>query len=52
MDLIAAVEKKRELVAGFPAVVITGPRQSGKKNMIKTLFPSKQYFLFWETLHS
>lgn len=40
-----AGKKLLELVAGFPAVIITGPRQSGKTTLVKTLFPTKPYIL-------
>lgn len=45
MILRAAGEKIRELASGFPAVAITGPRQSGKTTLVKTLFPEKPYVL-------
>jgi len=40
-----AGEKILELSTGFPAVIITGARQSGKTTLVKTLFPSKPYIL-------
>ena len=33
----------QRLAAGFPVVVLTGPRQSGKTTLVKQLFPDKQY---------
>ena len=32
------------LKKGFPVVVVTGPRQSGKTTLIKNIFPDYQYF--------
>ena len=32
------------LKKGFPVVVVTGPRQSGKTTIIKNIFPDYQYF--------
>jgi len=48
MILRAAGEKIRELASGFPAVVVTGPRQSGKTTLVKHLFPDKPYLLLEE----
>jgi predicted AAA+ superfamily ATPase len=31
------------LAAGFPVVVLTGPRQSGKTTLVRTVFPDKRY---------
>lgn len=33
----------RRLAAGFPVVVLTGPRQSGKTTLVRNSFPSKPY---------
>ena len=32
------------LKKGFPVIVVTGPRQSGKTTLIKKIFPDYQYF--------
>ena len=45
MIIRAAGKKIRELASGFPAVVVTGPRQSGKTTLVKHLFPDKPYLL-------
>ncbi|NLD94914.1 MAG: ATP-binding protein [Fibrobacter sp.] len=36
--------KTLELANQFPVVTITGPRQSGKTTLCRTLFPQKRYF--------
>ena len=33
----------RDLAKGYPAIAITGPRQSGKTTLAKMLFPNKTY---------
>ncbi len=33
----------KELSKTFPAVAVTGPRQSGKTTLVKTIFPKKPY---------
>jgi hypothetical protein len=33
----------RELANGFPVIVITGPRQSGKTTLARHVFPEKEY---------
>ena len=33
----------QRLAAGFPVVVLTGPRQSGKTTLVKAIFPDKPY---------
>lgn len=34
------------LAAGYPIVAVTGPRQSGKKTLVKAAFPEKPYVSF------
>jgi len=39
------IEKKLfELLGYYPVVVLTGPRQSGKTTLLKSLFPDREYF--------
>ena len=39
------IEKRlAELLAYYPVVVLTGPRQSGKTTLLKSLFPDREYF--------
>jgi uncharacterized protein len=39
-----ALEKKmRELASYYPAVLVTGPRQSGKTTLCRMVFPDKTY---------
>ena len=33
-----------ELLAYYPVVVLTGPRQSGKTTLLKNMFPDREYF--------
>lgn len=40
-----AEKKLRELAMGFPAVSVTGPRQSGKTTLVREVFPDKPYVL-------
>ena len=40
-----AEEKLRRLAAGFPAVSVIGPRQSGKTTLVRSVFPTKPYVL-------
>ena len=40
-----AEEKLRVLANGFPAVSVTGPRQSGKTTLVKAVFPELPYVL-------
>ena len=40
-----AATKLLELAAGFPAVVVVGPRQSGKTTLVRETFPEKEYVL-------
>ncbi len=35
----------KELAAGFPAVAVIGPRQSGKTTLVRAVFPDKPYVL-------
>ncbi|MDD3407293.1 MAG: hypothetical protein PHP13_04345 [Methanomicrobium sp.] len=35
-----AEEKLKQLADGFPAVSVTGPRQSGKTTLVKAVFTS------------
>ncbi len=39
-NITATIE---DLAAGYPAIVITGPRQSGKTTLAKAMFPEKPY---------
>ncbi len=43
MILRAATPTLKRLAKGFPVVVITGPRQSGKTTLAKSVFSSKTY---------
>ncbi|MBS0656213.1 MAG: ATP-binding protein [Verrucomicrobia bacterium] len=36
-------EKLQQTASSFPATVLTGPRQSGKTTLLKTLFPKRRY---------
>ena len=36
-------KKLHELAGYYPAVVVTGPRQSGKTTLCKMAYPEKQY---------
>ena len=36
-------QKLRELSGYYPAVVVTGPRQSGKTTLCQIVFPAKAY---------
>ncbi len=40
-----AEKKLKELAAGFPAVSVIGPRQSGKTTLVRSVFPDKPYVL-------
>ena len=40
-----AHKKLSSLAKSFPAVAVTGPRQSGKTTLVKSLFPKKPYVL-------
>lgn len=40
-----AAEKLKQLSNGFPAVSVTGPRQSGKTTLVRATFPEKPYVL-------
>lgn len=35
--------KLKETANSFPVTVLTGPRQSGKTTLLKTLFPERRY---------
>ncbi|MCB1176006.1 MAG: AAA family ATPase [Leptospiraceae bacterium] len=39
-------EKARNLATSYPILTITGPRQSGKTTLSKSLFPEKKYISF------
>ncbi len=39
----AAAATLRRLARGFPAVAVTGPRQSGKTTLVRAAFPGKPY---------
>ena len=39
-------KKIKQLARKFPAIAITGPRQSGKTVLVQNLFPKKPYVLF------
>jgi predicted AAA+ superfamily ATPase len=38
-----AASTLKKLYQSFPAVAVTGPRQSGKTTLVKTIFPEKPY---------
>lgn len=38
-----AEETVKKLALGYPVVIITGPRQSGKTTLAKSVFPDKEY---------
>lgn len=38
-----ALQKAKEYAAQYPVLTVTGPRQSGKTTLCKTLFPDKPY---------
>src|SRR5690349_19713873 len=39
----SAEETVRQLAAGYPVVAVTGPRQSGKTTLVRTLFTDRPY---------
>ena len=43
-----AASELRRLAREFKAVVVTGPRQSGKTTLVRTVFPRKPYALLEE----
>ena len=42
IDRIAA-KKLKELYKMFKVIAVTGPRQSGKTTLVKSVFPAKPY---------
>jgi len=39
------IEKRlSELLAYYPVIVLTGPRQSGKTTLLKSMFPDREHF--------
>lgn len=43
MFLRMIAEKLQKTASSFPVTVLTGPRQSGKTTLLKTLFPKRRY---------
>ena len=38
--------KIKDALKSFPVVLVTGPRQSGKTTLVRSIFPDKPYYSF------
>lgn len=41
----AVAKRVRDMLDKYPVVALTGPRQSGKSSLLKSMFPDWEYVL-------